>query len=693
MLILIAEVIIVILSSWLLTKRYFDRSLFSELILVWFILFFAQIVLVELILGIIGRLYYFNVFMAHLLIFAISVLFCFKKIKPEFLKPDIEPFIKSNLLLFAFSIFSAFFIVKSFSNLVNPVLSPDSLQYHLVFPAAWITNGNLNNPFFVFGASPIVNPGSLETGSLSYYPINAQLFFTWLMLPLRNAFLADLGEAPFYIIGIITVYAILKRYGVNRTLALLSGFLWVLIPNIFKQLRTASQIDIICSVLFLLVFYTVLLLKQDFRFRNALLFGISVGFLVGTKIINFVWLVAFLPFSCYLLFKGAKESKCTMSRGLSFLGIITSMIILFGGFMYIKNYLFTGNPLFPVSLKVFGKTIFNGLLDNTGYKIQIASGDNFNLMKILFKEGLGVQFLALILPCTFLPIFFYRRLKTKVQPFGEYLLLFVTPLLMLILYCFFISIYSMRYFFPYFSLGLLTAVIFITKFPRLDKYIIFISFVSISAAAFELAKGYELVLSILLSFLFFGALVFYKKQIVGFYRSKTFAKAMLAGLLTGVLLLVYFNNKYDKEEFDRYPLSFSKKEAWQRDIGKGWKALNDITKDGARVAYTGRSEFYPLFGTRFKNIVKYVSINEKEITPYNKPDGLCRRTRDFSSWRENLKKEEIEYLFVALPFFVNRETEDLAKFPIEDEWAVAHPENFKLLYSNSLARIYKVLVK
>ncbi len=690
MIILIAEAIIVMFSSWLLTKEYFGIRLFSDSILIWFMLFFAQIVLVTLFLGIIGQLYYLNVFMAHLVILLIVALIYFKKKNHEFVRPNLEPFMSSNLLLFAISIFLSFFLIKAFFNLINTPQSADSLQFYLAYPATWIKAGNLNNPFFVFGSSPIVNPGSLETGSISYYPINPELFYAWLMLPLRNAFLADLGEAPFYIIGIVAIYSILKRYGLNDRIALLSGFLWALIPNIFKQLRTGSLIDVICSVLFLLVFYTLLLLRQNFTFRNAILFGISVGLLVGSKITNFVWLAAFLPFICYLLFRAAKAHKLVLGKMFSFLGIMTFMIVLFGSYMYIKNYFFTGNPLFPVSLNIFGKTIFVGLLDNAAYAKHMAGNEKFDLMKILFHEGLGVQFLTLILPCTFIPLIFYKYLKGKVNLFGEHLLLLLTPLVMLILYIAFINVWRTRYLFAYFTLGLVTAVIFIIKLPRGDKYLAFISFVSIFASALELARRYELVISILLSLVLFIALVFYKKQVIGFYKGKTFSKVMLAGLLAGSLFLVYFNNKYDREEFDRYAITLSKKEVWQEDMGRSWRWLNDQTKEGARIAYTGRIEFYPLFGTRLKNSVVYVSINAKETSPYNKPDGLCRRTKDFSAWIENLKKAKIEYLFAALPCFRNRETDDPTKFTIEDEWASEHPQLFKLLFRNSLVHIYSV---
>ncbi|MCX5695235.1 MAG: hypothetical protein NTW18_01015 [Candidatus Omnitrophica bacterium] len=684
---------IVIFSSWIIARKYFGVRLFSELILVWFILFFAQIVLVEMILGIFNLLFFKNVFSVHLLILIFILLISRKRRIAEFLKPDLEFFVNSKLLFFAFSVFAAFFLVRIVINLMTPAVFPDGLQIYLSFPATWIKSGNLDNPVNIFGASPILNAKFLQTSATSYYPINGQLFFAWLMLPLRSSFLANIGQAPFYITGIAVFYSILRKYDLNRTIALLSGFLWALIPNIFKQFRNGAQIDIICSVLVLLFFYTILLLKLNFTFKNVILFGISAGLLIGTKVINIVWFAAFLPFTCYVLFNGIKENKLTMSKVLNFTGVIALMVILFGGFIYIKNYIFTGNPLFPVSLKVFGVTIFNGLLDNAAYGMQIASGDKFDLMRIIFKEGLGAQFLVLVLPGLFLPVVFFAYLRRKCQPFGEYVLIFITPLIMFFLYYFLVNVYVVRYLFPFISMGLITAVIFISRLPRGERYLTLVSFIAIFVSASELAHRYELITSLLLSLIFFIALVAYKKQFISFYKSKAFTKKMIILLSVVLIFLGYLNEKYNKEAYDRYPLSFSKKEASQRDIARGWKALNDLTGPGARVAYTGRQEFYPLFGTRLKNYVVYVSINEKEVSPYNEFDGLFRQTKDFLAWRINLKREKIEYLFIAHPFFNSRESEDPAKFPVEDEWAVAHPEDFKLLYNNSLAHIYKILIK
>jgi len=684
---------VAIINSILLVRRFFEFRTLSDYFLASFVIFFAQIIFIELLLGSIGQLYVANVLLSFLIIFVILSLF-FKRVQTDqLIKPDIEPFINSKLLLLAFSVFTAFFLIKTFLNLANPPYAADSVQYHLAFPATWIRNQNLNNPLCPFGAIFSPNQEIIENSGISYFPINAELFFLWLMLPLRNAFLADVGEIPFYLIGILAVYSILRKFDVEKKTSLLAAFLWVLIPNILKQIKTASQIDVICASLFLLVLNTLLLCKEKFNYRNALFFGVTVGIFIGTKITNILWMAALMPLVFYILCHTAKTKKIGLLRVLAMFSCIIFMIVLFGGFMYIKNFVFTGNPFFPTELAILGKTIFKGLSNPVTYKELYASGDTFDLWRIFFSEGLGVQLLALILPGMFLPVFFFGHLKKRIHFFTEYLLLFITPLLMLFLYHTFIGVYVMRYLFPLISLGMVSSVIFITNFKYGKIYFIFISFISIIASASELAHRQELIYSLLLSLLFFIALFFFRKNFFLIYNSPAFPKIIFAITMLAAIVLAYLNGRYNKEEFMRYTLNTSKKEMWQLDIGRSWKWLNENTGNGARIAYAGRQEFYPLFGTKLKNNVRYISVNEREPDPYNKPDGLLRAKKDYHTWRNNLKKNNIEYLFIALPFFENREVDDPSKFTIEDEWALVHPEEFELLYSNSLARIYKIKIK
>jgi len=686
MLILLAANICVGLSALFLVKNLFAENEAADQALLWCIFFLAQVIAVGLILGLLNRFYLPQVIAFHSVILLIIFLFSKKRNILHFNKVDIAFIFDNKILLLACSVFLSFFCVKTSLNLINPPICADSLQYHLAFPAIWIKNGNLSSPFCFFAG---VVKGTLELSSITYYPINAQLFFAWLMLPLKNAFLADVGEVPFYIIGILAVYSILRKYSINKNTALFTGLLWALIPNLFKQIKYGSQIDVICAVLFLLVLNSLLLLKKQFNLKNALIFGVSLGIFVGTKIINIIWASALVPIFLYYFLE--KYKTVSPRKAFLILSAVIFSVFIFGSYIYLKNFIHTGNPLFPVQIKVLGNTFFRGVMDNRAYSKLILGKYTYGIFDILFKEGLGVQFITFILPGTIIPLVFYRSIKNKVRPAAEDVLFFTIPLLMLSFYYFFIRAESTRYIFPYLAMALIVSIIFLDKFNWGKRYITIFGFISIIASASELAHRNELIFSILLAMALFILLLLANNKILNFYNKTFNLKTLAIGLIFMAIALSFLNYKYDKEEFLRYPQTLSKNESWQRDIALGWIWLNENTGDGKRIAYIGRSEIYPLFGAKFKNDVVYVPVNKKSTLPYDLTDGLYRKEKNFQDWVDNIKKLKIDLLFIALPQVDNSESDNPNDFPVEDQWAATHPQLFRQVFKNSLVRIYGVL--
>lgn len=682
--------ILVASSSFLFSRIIFPKKWSVDFILSWFVLFLSQIIIVELFFGIINQLFISRIITLHLIVFLLAFLIYFNR--REYLTKfdyelDISFIFNNKLLLFALSIFIGFFLIKFWNNLINPSVCPDSLQYHLSFPATWLKNGNLNNPIVIFGTPPT----SAEMTALTYYPINAELWFFWLIAPLRNAFLADVGQAPFYILGILAIYSILRKYSFEKNTALFIGLLWVLIPNLFKQIKNGSQIDVICAVLFLLVFNNLLRLNKEFNFKNAALFGISLGIFIGTKSLNIFWFLATLPLLAYFIYKHSKKDG--IKKVFFCLAAVLFFIFLFGSFTYLRTFALTGNPFYPVSLEVFGKTILPGIIDKVTFSKIFVSWDEFHLKNMFFSEGLGLQFLALIFPGTIVPLLTFPFLSRhkKDKDLIEYILLFSAPLIMLTMYLFYIKAYWIRYFFPYLGMGLIAAVIFLDKLKWGRGYITVVGGICILSSAAELAHRKELIISFILSFLLFAFLFYFRKNILAYYKDRLSYKHVFFVTLALIAAFWFLNVKYNNEEFSRYPQLFKGNESQEKDIALAWRWLNENTGGGKKVAYTGRNEFYPLFGQLLKNKVVYVSVNNKPSLPHYYEDGLYRKDKYFDSWEDNLRKERVDCLFIALPFPLNNESEDINEFPIEDKWAQAHPENFKLLFNNSKAKIYSVV--
>jgi len=685
MFILLFGNLLVVSSSFIFAKRLSEDKSQIDFLLSWFLLFFAQIIIVELILGLLNLLYLPYVILIHSIILLLVFCFLFKRGFLSFKRFDISFVLNNKILLLGISVFFSFFCIKTFLNLINPPICADSLQHHLAFSAIWIKNGNLANLFSLFGSFR----GGAELSCITYYPINAQLFFTWLMLPLRNAFLADIGEAPFYIIGILAVYSILRKYSVNRDTAFFSGLLWALIPNLFKQIKYGSQIDVICAVLFLLVFNSLLLLKSNFNFKNALIFGINLGIFIGTKILNIIWAGALLPIFIYYFIESNKAISSKKNQ--LFFSTIIFSVFIFGGYMYVKNFIHTGNPFFPIQIKILGNLLFPGVMDNATYSRIYLGSYAHGVYDLLFAEGLGVQFITFILPGTFIPLILHKLIRGKAKPDIEHILFFAIPITMLLIYCFFIHARWTRYIFPYLGIGLIVSIVFLDKFSWGKKYITIFGFISVIASALELAHRSELVLSIIFSAILFIFFLVAKGKILRFYSEIFSLKILVIALIFIAIMLYFLNDNYNEKEFLRYPSTFSKKESWQRDIPFGWRWLNENTGEGKRVAYVGRTEIYPLFGAKLKNAVLYVPVNKRSMLPYDLTDGFYRREKNFKDWLANLEKLKIDFLFIALPQEINSESDNPKDFPVEDQWALLHPELFNPVFKNSLVHIYKIL--
>ncbi|MFZ5800934.1 MAG: hypothetical protein ACOY3D_06135 [Candidatus Omnitrophota bacterium] len=665
----------VALSAFLLTAKLSKEYSKADFLIAWFIIFFAQVWIVEFGLGISGQLFLKNLIIVHSFIAVGAILFCRGKINyPKFSETDLSFIFTDKQLVLALSIFSVFFLVKAWVNLINPSFCLDSHQYHLSFPAAWLRSGKLDNPIVIFGSIPT----SAELTALTYYPIGAELWFFWLMAPLHNAMLADLGEAPFYFIGIIAIFSILRKFAVKREEALFAAFLWVLIPNIFKQLRTASQNDVMCAVLLLVFLNYLIIFGKKPTFRNAAFLGITAGMLVGTKVLNLYWLFALMPLALYYLRYSGKHSAVIAL-------FILGLAFIFGSYTYIKTFILTGNPFYPVKITFLGQPVFPGFIDKDSFSQLFQTWQAMGFKRLLLNEGLGLQFLTIILPATLVaPLAFpFLRRKGGQRSF-ELELLFLAPLIMFIFYLYVIKAYWSRYLHAYLSVGLITGIIFLQNFKWKDEYLPPCGTLSLLFSAGALANGAELAVSAWGSIILFVCLWLFRDKL-------RFKKILVPGILLVIAALAILNYKYDKEEFRRYPLIFKGKESFQRDLGKAWLWLDEHTGRGGRIAYTGHGAFYPLFGFQIKNDVRYVSINKGGSLPHYYPDGLYRREKDFAAWQQNLKRERINWLFIALPFAENNESDDSEQFPVEDQWAAAHPDLFEMVFSNSRVRIYKVI--
>lgn len=151
-----------------------------------------------------------------------------------------------------------------------------------------------------------------------------------------------------------------------------------------------------------------------------------------------------------------------------------------------------------------------------------------------------------------------------------------------------------------------------------------------------------------------------------------------------------------------------------RDYYKGWTTLEALTAGrSTRIAYAGTDLPYYLMGSGLRHEVRYININahrdwrlhdyHQEARSLGVPDlhgprpGWNRLNHDERAWLANLRAERIEWLVAtrANPSEGPYNIADPQGFPIERQWADAHPETFELAYPllepDPLFRIYWIV--
>jgi len=686
--ILILMNLIIIVTSFLLLKYYFYFKDVSDYLIAFFILFLSQIVLSLQLLGILNILNLGNAIVLNLgILLAVYSAIKITKVKA---KDDLLLRFKSainNLRfnrteVFCLSAILGFGLVKIFINLVNPPFGWDDLNYHFTFPVEWLKHGNLDNPISVSG-----DP------SVSYYPINGSLFFLWFILPLKNVFIADLGQIPFFIVAFLAVYSLSKKLNLSKEYALYSAAIFTLIPNYFKQLEIA-YVDVMVAALFLASLNYLFVLSRDTSVRNVVLCSLSLGLMLGTKTTAMpLGFLLFVPLVYFCLNNYPLKKFFLNSL------VIILLIVSVGGFSYIRNFIETGNPLYPLNLKLFNSVIFNGVIDNEVYRTGIRPGD-FSLLKILFSEGLGAQTIIFLLPAIILglPLTLAKRKRDLNFNLVYFMIL---PILLILVFRFIIPLPNLRYIYSLFGIGMIIAF-YIAGILRVHRKLLKgLIVICVLASATELSGHLKLVISLILSFVLFFTLPYFIKLI----KAKRGIKYIIIAVILFCLSLIVLEKDYIRNEYPRYVKMTDYSGFWP-DATKAWLWLNQNT-EGDNIAYIGRPTPFPLFGTYFKNNVYYVSVNEVEPAKLHyfpdsryiwgyagdkifrnfEDDNNYRGNADYGVWFNNLLARKTDYLFVySEPRLLTAEP-----FPMEDIWAREHPENFRLVFANETVRIYKII--
>jgi hypothetical protein len=228
---------------------------------------------------------------------------------------------------------------------VLPPFAYDSLAYHLTAVAEWVQSGRIGP-----------NPYAL---CCSRYPSNAELLFAWPTVFLGRDTVTDAVQILTALVGSLAVTGLARAAGVAAPASLTAGALFLLTPIVLTQANTDYN-DVTVAALFLVALYFGVRLFTTARPTFALLAGAAAGLVLGTKTNGIVFAAAVavpvLGFLAYAAGTGRLAGRRAAAAGISFAGAA----LLLGGWWYGRNWIDTGNPVWPFQVDVLGHEVFRG---------------------------------------------------------------------------------------------------------------------------------------------------------------------------------------------------------------------------------------------------------------------------------------------------------------------------------------------
>lgn len=271
-----------------------------------------------------------------------------------------------------------------------PPTSRDELTHHLYVPKLYIQHGGIYEiPDIVF----------------SYYPMNLDLLYT---IPLY--FGNDI--APKYIhflFGLLTawlIYAYLKTR-LSQAYGLLGALFFLSIPVIVK-LSITAYVDL--GLIFFSTASLLLLLRwldSGYRLKYLLLAGASCGLAAGTKYNGLVTVFLLSLFVPVLYIRSSKTPQGASGRAMGYGLLFLFMTLLVFSPWALRNYAWTGNPIYPLHNSLFQRSQGQAVEGNNLEARELAetvtsftgqSNNEFVARKIFYHEK---WWQALLLPLRF----------------------------------------------------------------------------------------------------------------------------------------------------------------------------------------------------------------------------------------------------------------------------------------------------
>ncbi|MCX6026212.1 MAG: hypothetical protein NTY23_08150 [Chloroflexi bacterium] len=416
-------------SGWYVVFLGSQRRVLPSL--VWAqLLTMSQIVLSELVLGLIGWLRPMPVALCNLGIAAIVWLWFASHCWREAIRAQLKWFEilrKPQLNVFALIGLAAFLGLLVWSLLLAWYLPPrewDSLAFHLPIVATYFQNGAI---------APIASPSVW----VRYYPIDGELLQLWNVLFLHDDRIVEIAFVPAILAGLVSIYGLARELGASRSSSVLGAGVAAFANATLIEMTTSFNDALMMGLVAAGLYIQVSLLRRAWAtdrakfILGAMGVGAACGLCAGVKFNGAVYAAGLVAVFLYLAIRSRLPRIDVQARRLRLLLAPLGIIIVLGlalcAYPLVRNVLVAGNPLAPFEVHIGNLRLFEGqkeIADFVGWTTPPEVADMPLLLRLvtiwreptgsvydLSLSGLGGEWFAVGLPAgiVWLGIAMWRR--------------------------------------------------------------------------------------------------------------------------------------------------------------------------------------------------------------------------------------------------------------------------------------------